>query len=194
MEKYLPILPQWPLCSNSTLCNRYSKTFQKFSKSINFLVKLVLLFLRHILAWGLLAILGMASLHSFAELLQRNWSYLKQKGRGKDHSNVVVRVYFWQAEICVFINTGPKTCGAFSSTLLTECQGCKVVPRVSPTPPPPAERLRWGRREGWRSGTHSQPLTGDVSGNPLMKGKVYRPPTPRTVSSVNCFPREKRKF
>lgn len=70
----------------------------------------------------------MASLHSFGELLQRNRSYLKQKGRGKDHSNVVVRVYFCQAEICVFINTGPKTCGAFSSTLLTECQAAKLSP------------------------------------------------------------------
>jgi len=67
----------------------------KFSKSINFLVKCVLHFFKTNLSLRVISRFGYG--FSFAELLQRNRSYLKQKGRRRDRSDLVITVYFWKA-------------------------------------------------------------------------------------------------
>lgn len=161
---------------------------QKFSKSNNFLVKLVLHFCKTNLSLRVISYFGMASLLlSCCKGTGATWN---RRGGEKNHPEVGIRVYFWKAgdrlRSTSSSTVGPKPVVLSPQPCLLSASVQSRTPVLSTSSCPEAQV---GQEGGLTHRSQSQALRENVAGNKLKRGKVYKPPTPWTVSSVNCFPR-----
>lgn len=79
--------------------------------------------------------------------------------------------------ILVFFNSGTKLSGAFSSAKPTESQAAELHTCVLNSPSYLVAQFGQEGGEGWLTGSQSQLHTGEMAGNPYMKGKVRRLPS-----------------